>query len=140
MPYSCSVDTIIHAPVARVWEAITDPAQVKQYFFGTDLVTSWEPGSPIYFRGEWEGTPYEDKGTVLRFEPEQLLQYNYYSSWSDLPDLPENYMVITYEVEAHAEGTLYRITQDNADTEEKAAHSAESWKGLLVALKNLLEA
>ena len=52
-------------------EAIIDPVKVKQYFFGTDLVTNWEVGKPIFFRGEWEGQAYEDKGTVLQFEPKK---------------------------------------------------------------------
>ncbi len=29
----------IAAPVARVWAALTEPALVKQYFFGTEMAT-----------------------------------------------------------------------------------------------------
>ena len=50
----------INAPVEQVWKALTDPELIKQYFFGTQTETSWKVGTPIYFRGEWDGKPYED--------------------------------------------------------------------------------
>jgi len=35
----------INAPVARVWQALVDPHMIKQYMFGTDVVTDWQEGS-----------------------------------------------------------------------------------------------
>lgn len=42
---------IVKAPLNKVWDAIIKPELVKQYFFGTELVTTWKIGSPIFFRG-----------------------------------------------------------------------------------------
>lgn len=139
MSFTAKVQRTIHAPVSRVWEGLTQPALVKQYFFGSQLVTSWLPGTPIYFRGEWEGKPYEDKGTVLKFEPEKMLEYDYFSSWSDLEDRPENYQTIRYRVKSKGDSTILTITQSNIDTLEKKQHSAQNWAGLLKALKKLME-
>ncbi|PHN04714.1 SRPBCC family protein [Flavilitoribacter nigricans] len=130
---------LLDAPVATVWNAVTDPAEVKKYFFGTDLVTSWKVGEPIYFRGEWEGQAYEDKGTVLRYEPQKQLQYDYFSSFSDKEDLPENYQTITYEVEPRDGKTLLSITQTNVPTTEQKDHSEENWNMVLQELKKLVE-
>ena len=55
----------IAAEPDRVWETLTDPAAVKQWMFGTDLETDWQVGSPIVWKGEYEGKSYEDKGEVL---------------------------------------------------------------------------
>jgi uncharacterized protein YndB with AHSA1/START domain len=33
-----------------VWRALTEPELVKEYFFGTTLVTDWAVGSPIVYR------------------------------------------------------------------------------------------
>lgn len=129
----------IHAPLAVVWKALTDPAMLKQYFFGTDLHTSWQPGTPIRFTGEWEGTPYEDKGTVLLYEAEKRLQYDYLSSWSGEADVPENYQLITYRVQPKDKGTLLTITQSRIDTLEKKIHSMQSWGMLMQNLKALVE-
>ncbi|MCB0628303.1 MAG: SRPBCC domain-containing protein [Saprospiraceae bacterium] len=137
---TATVSIQLDAPVAKVWKAMTDPAEVKQYFFGTDLVTDWKVGSPIYFRGEWEGQAYEDKGTVLQFEPESMLQYDYFSSWSDLEDKPENYQTITYTVEPADNGTLLTITQTNLPGEDQKEHSEQNWAMLLGEMKKLVEA
>ena len=89
----------IAAPADKVWAALITPELVQQYFFGTRLVTDWQVGSPIYFRGEWGGKPYEDKGTVFEFYPPKKPVYNYLSSWSGKEDVPENYANISYAVQ-----------------------------------------
>jgi uncharacterized protein YndB with AHSA1/START domain len=62
---SARIDIGIKANVSKVWEALTSPGMIKQYFFGTDTSTNWKPGTPITFEGEWQGKRYKDKGTVL---------------------------------------------------------------------------
>lgn len=139
MAFSLKTQLTINAPIERVWAALTQPELVKQYFFGTDLVTTWEPQTPIYFRGEWEGKPYEDKGTVLSFVPLQSLEYNYFSSWSDVEDAPENYQIIRYKVKPLGAKTMLIIEQHNIDTIDKKVHSLQNWKGLMMEIKKLLE-
>ena len=129
----------IHASVEAVWKGLTDPAEVKKYFFGTDQHTSWIPGTAIRFTGEWDGKPYEDKGTVLKYEPGKMLQYDYWSSWSDTADAPENYQVITYRVQPKGERTTLTITQSNISSLEKKIHSAQNWGMVMKGLKDLLE-
>lgn len=139
MSFTAKIQRTIHAPISKVWDGLTLPELVKQYFFGTQLVTTWQPGTPIYFRGEWEGKPYEDKGTVLKFEPEKMLQYDYFSSWSDLEERPENYQTIIYRVKSKGNSTVLIITQSNIDTLEKKVHSVQSWGMLTKELKKLME-
>lgn len=126
------------APLEKVWKGLTDPALIKQYFFGTDLDTSWKPGEPIYWRGAWEGVTYEDKGIVLEYEANKRLKYNYWSSMSGTEDIPENYADITYEV-ARADGkTLLTITQTGLDSEEKREESERNWKGMMGEMEKLI--
>jgi uncharacterized protein YndB with AHSA1/START domain len=138
MSFTAKVQCTIHAPIEKVWDGLTNPEWVKKYFFGTTLVTTWQPNSPIYFRGEWEGKPYEDKGTVLKFEPNKMLVYNYHSSWSDLEDRLENRQIITYRVKSKGNSTILTISQSNIDTLEKKIHSAQNWAGLLKELKKIM--
>ena len=130
--------TTIKAPVAKVWDALTNAAIVKQYFFGSDLFTDWKVDSPIYFRGEYEGKLYEDKGIVQEYLPNEKLSFSYLSSWNALEDKPENYLLVQYEVKEVPEGTELTITQSNYD-EEKAKHSAENWKIVIDGLKKIVE-
>ena len=139
MSFTAKIQRTIHAPVSKVWEGLTKPELVKQYFWGTNLVTSWEPGTPIAFEGEWDGKPYRDKGTVLKFEPGKMLQYDYLSSWSDLEDRPENYQIITYRVKPKVSSTVLTIVQSKIDTLEKKIHSAQNWAVLLKAFQQLME-
>jgi uncharacterized protein YndB with AHSA1/START domain len=56
---TATVSIIINATAEKVWEALTTPQIIKQYFFGTEAVSDWKAGSPIYFQGEWEGKGYD---------------------------------------------------------------------------------
>ena len=42
---------LVTAPGSAVWEALTDPGIVKQYFLGTNLTTTWREGDPVTFAG-----------------------------------------------------------------------------------------
>ena len=130
--------TIIKAPIDKVWEALTNPKIVKQYFFGTNQETDWDVGSKVLWTGEYDGTTYVDKGVVLEYLPNKKLSYSYLSSWSGLDDKPENYLLVSYEVTPTESGTELIISQSNYD-EEKAKHSSENWKIVVDGLKNLIE-
>ncbi|HLA52181.1 MAG TPA: SRPBCC family protein [Flavitalea sp.] len=129
----------IHAQPDKVWSAITEPEEIKKYFFGTDTITDWKVGHPITFEGEWEGKKYKDKGTILAFEPGKMLRYSYWSSMSGIEDKPENYVPITYEIDLDNSGTKVTITQENIPSQEMKEHSLENWKKVLQGLKKVVE-
>lgn len=129
----------INAPAAKVWEALTTPSILKQFFFGADIVTDWKVGSSIVYKGVWEGKPYEDKGTVLEFVPEKRLVSTHWSPLSGVPDAPENYHKVSYELSGKNGVTQVTLTQDNNASEEEAQQGNQSWKTLLDGLKTLLE-
>ena len=133
------VTVTINAPTSKVWEAITTPDLIKQYLFGTEVVTDWRVGSPIRYRGIWQGKPYEDKGTILQLEPEKLFVSTYWSPMSGAPDLPENYKTVRYELARAGEATRLTLTQDNNASDEEVKHLEENWTTVLTALKKLLE-
>jgi uncharacterized protein YndB with AHSA1/START domain len=137
--YSSTASIVINATREKVWEALTKPEIVKQYFFGTNLDTTWEVGAPIFFRGEWEGKAYEDKGTVLEYIPLETLSYNYWSAFSGLEDKPELYQIIRFDLSDVDGGTEVTITQSNVATQETADHSANNWNTVFGGMKKLLE-
>ena len=139
MTFSSTSNLLIHASRDRVWQALTDPALVKQYFFGTNLDTTWKVGSPLTFRGEWEGKSYEDRGTVLAFEPGRSLSYSYWSSFSDQPDTPETRQIVRYDLTDEGSDVRLTVTQSNVDTQERADHSAQNWQRVFGGLKKLVE-
>ncbi len=139
MSFTAKIQRTIHAPVSKVWDALTKPELLKQYFFGTHLITTWEVGTPVLFEGEWDGQAYQDKGTVLQYEDRKMLQYDYFSAFSGLEDRPENYQSITYQVAEKGGGTELTILQHNIDTEDRKEHSIKNWEMLMDAMQQMLE-
>jgi uncharacterized protein YndB with AHSA1/START domain len=131
--------TVINAPASKVWQALTQPELIKQYLFGTEVVSDWKVGSPITYKGVWEGKAYEDKGTILEIEPEKHLLSTYWSSMSGQPDLPENYKHVDYALSPSDGGTLLTITQDGNASQASKEHSEKNWHMVLKGLKDLLE-
>ncbi len=129
----------INAPISKVWEALINPQLIRQYLFGTEAVSDWKVGSSIIYKGIWKGKTYEDKGTILKIEPEKLLESTYWSSMSGLADAPENYKKVTYELKSENNQTIISVTNDNNETTEARDHSAKNWDMVLSALKKLLE-
>jgi uncharacterized protein YndB with AHSA1/START domain len=130
----------INAPRARAWDALTNPAEVRQYMHGTDMSTDWKVGSPITWRGEWKGRPYVDKGTVLAFEPERLLSYTHWSPMGGSEDAPENYHTVTFELANDGGRTTLTLRQDNNATQEDADTMAENnWGPVLLGHKETAE-
>jgi len=136
--FKVQYNTTINAPLDKVWEALTKPEIVKQYFFGTDLLTNWKVGSPIIFQGEWEGQKYQDKGEVLEYEHNKRLSYSYLSNWSGKEDNPENYLWVCYEVKQDGTQTELTIHQSNYD-EERAKHSEGNWASLVDEMRKIVE-
>jgi len=129
----------IEASPARVWTALTDPAEIAKYMFGSHVVTDWKPGSSIVWEGEYEGERYEDKGEIVEIKPARRLKLTHFSPLSGQEDVPENYHTLTYELEAAGPKTRVALSQDNNETAEAAEHSKENWEKMLSALKEVVE-
>ena len=130
---------VINAPVARVWEALVKPEIIKKYMFGTNVISDWKEGSPIVWKGEWQGKKYEDKGVILKLEPRRLIQYSHFSPLSAKLELPENYHTVTIKLASKGEETEVALSQDNNETPQEQEHSRQNWQMMLAGLKRLLE-
>src|ERR1700744_995451 len=128
-----------NAPIEKVWQGLTDPAMVKQYFFGTDLKSDFKVGSRITFSGEWNGKSYEDGGDILEIDAPHVLKYTYWSSMSGTENKPENYNDITYRLNEEDGVTTLVITQEGVKNQEAADHSESNWMSVFDGLKKMIE-
>ncbi len=138
--YVAKASIDIRAEPGSVWKALTDPELIKRYLFGTEASSDWKVGSPITYRGTWEGKTYEDKGLILEIVPNRIFKSTYWSGLSGLPDVPENYNTVSYELAPVGGGTRLSVAQDNNPSEEGKAQAEGNWLIVLKALKELLEA
>jgi uncharacterized protein YndB with AHSA1/START domain len=135
----------IDASPREVWRSLTDPTRIKQYYLGAEVQTDWQVGSPITFKGEWDGKPYEDKGEILIFEPERKLAYSHFSPMSGKPDVPENYHVVEVTLDERNGTTHVTLRQSNLEggaTDEDRSNRAEyekNWTQMLDGLKKTTE-
>ena len=134
-----NASTTINAPSADVWQALVTPAAIKEYIFGTTVTSDWVVGSPIVWKGEWQGRAYEDKGIILQVVPERVLEYSHFSPLAGVPDVPKNYHIVTVELSPDGERTRVTLSQDNNPTEQAREHSEKNWGMMLAALKQFLE-
>jgi uncharacterized protein YndB with AHSA1/START domain len=131
----------INAPPLEVWEILTDPELMKKWMFETEIniITDWKVGNPIVIRGSLHRINFENKGTVLQFEPEKILQYNHLSSLSRLPDKPENYSIIEFRLAPIRNQTTLTLTVSNFPTETIHKHLAFYWNVTLEIFKRMIE-
>jgi uncharacterized protein YndB with AHSA1/START domain len=107
--------SVIHlnAPIKKVWAALTDSQFVKQWQYGSDLITDWQVGSDIRFRAEWEGKVFEQWGKVLEYTPYKILKYSLFAPRPDLEDKPENYFTMAYILTIVDEQIKLEIIQED---------------------------
>lgn len=129
----------IHASPSSVWKALIDPEIVKKYMHGAEVDSDWEVGSPITFRGVWEGKPYEDKGTIIEIIPERVLGFTFWSPLSGTDDFEDNYAHVTYHISEYDGITTLTITQDNLETDEAVVKAEENWINVMKNIKKILE-
>ena len=134
-----SAETEIDAPADVVWRALTDPAHIEQYMFGSRVETDWQVGSPITWSGEWEGKAYQDKGEVLQYDEPRTLSMTHFSPLTGQEDAPENYHRLVYELTEHDGHTHVTLSQDGNASEDEAKHAGGNWEQMLGALKDHVE-
>jgi uncharacterized protein YndB with AHSA1/START domain len=133
-------EVIVGAHPSAVWSALTDPEQVKLWMVGTTLTTDWQVGSPITWKGEMNGTPYEDKGEVLEVDERHRLSMTHYSPLMGQEDRPENYHTVTYTLTPTRDGrTTLTLEQDGNESQEQAEQFSQNWQGMLETLKESVE-
>jgi uncharacterized protein YndB with AHSA1/START domain len=129
----------IDAPPERVWEALTTPDQIKQWFFGVETESDWQVGSTLVHRGEYQGKAYEDKGKILELDPPHRFVHTHWSAMSGKPDAPEHMERVTWTLEPSDGGTAVTVDEANLPSEDAKAISDQNWPKALDTLRSLLE-
>ncbi len=137
--YVATAETEINASPAQVWAALTDPKLIKKYMFGSLVETDWQQGSSIFWKGEYEGKTYEDKGEILEIETERRLKVSHFSPLSGQEDVPDNYHTLLYELKQNGDKTHISLSQDKNASEEEAERAKGNWEMMLGGLKEVVE-
>lgn len=128
----------------KVWDLLINPEMTKQYMFGCELISDWEIGSEVEWKGKTENG--EEviyvKGKVLEFEEGKKVTSTTFDPNSGMADIPKNYVKLTYELTELDKGTLLTIIQgDFSEAEEGKKRYEESksgWKEMVIPIMKKL--
>ncbi|WP_128547336.1 SRPBCC domain-containing protein [Larkinella soli] len=139
-------EIILNADPATVWNLLTNPEKTKQYMYGCEVVTDWKVGSPIEWKGEYEGkeTVFVT-GNIVRLEPGELLAYTVIDPHGPYPEDVSSPLTVVCEVIRDDDKTVLLVSQgdysrvtDGEDRYRKALAEG-GWDGVLCAIRDLLE-
>jgi uncharacterized protein YndB with AHSA1/START domain len=132
----------INTSPSKVWDYLTIPGLMRKWMgepeMNIEVTTNWIVGSPILIKG-FHHVNFENRGTVLQFAAQKVIQYSHLSSMSRLPDKEENYSIITFDLSPADAQTLLKIQIENFPTDSIYKHLDFYWQGTASILKNVLE-
>lgn len=141
-------DITIDAPAAKVWDTLVNPEQTKKYMFGCETVSDWKVGSPLLWKMNYEGKELVAvKGEIVDIHPGSYLAYTTIDpNDKNMPDIPENYLTVTYSLAENDGKTILTVTQgdyskvaEGRKRYEETYNNGEGWNPILVRIKELVE-
>ena len=129
--------TFIRTTPAKLWEALTDPQFIRQYWFNTTVECGWKKGSPWKMvRPDGSLT---DTGEILEIDPPRRMVIRWQNEWK--PELKaEGPSRCTIELEPVDSAVKLTITHEIDRPESKLITAVSGgWPRILSNLKSLLE-
>jgi len=120
----------------RLWDAITDPAKRRVFYFGVGIVTDWTVGS--HYEARSEGVP--DllwEGENLEVEPPRRLVQSFHALWSEAVR-DAGVSRVTWEIEPVGDSCRLLVTHDELP-EGANPELYGGWPMVLSGLKTYLE-
>lgn len=129
--------TYIRTTPAKLWEALTKPEFIRQYWFGVNIECGFQKGSPwklVYPDGRLA-----DAGEILEADPPRRMVIRWQNEWN--PELKaEGPSRCTIELEPAGSAVKLSITHELDRPESKFIQAVTGgWPKVIANLKSLLE-
>jgi uncharacterized protein YndB with AHSA1/START domain len=108
------VERIFNAPVGRVWKALTDVEEMRQWYFNLKQFKA-EVGFEFEFVVEHEGTTYHHLCKVTEVIPQKKIAYTWRYKGHEGDSL------VTFELFADGDETRLKLTHQGLETFPKTA-------------------
>jgi uncharacterized protein YndB with AHSA1/START domain len=131
------IDRTLNAPIARVWQALTDVDQMRAWYFDLKEFKP-EPGFEFEFVVEHEGTKYHHLCKVTEVISQKKIAY----TWRYKGEPGDS--LVTFELSPDGNKTKLRLTHEGLDTFPKTAAYARKnfemgWSSITTELAQFLE-
>ena len=136
VPARHAYEIFIRATPERLWRAITDPADTRQYYFGTDVQSDWKTGSKLVYLDHGE-VSLDCK--ILEIDPARKLVHSFTALYS--PEMAsEKPSRVTWAIERMGDACRLTLVHDEFEGETATYYSVEhGWSQILSGLKTLIE-
>ena len=132
----------IKAPARRIWELLTDPGHTVKYMFGCEVISDWNIGSPLLWKGAADGVVYV-KGNLIALEKEKLFSFTVFDPNAGIEDTPSNYTTVVIELTPVNGTTALTVTQGDftgvVDGRNRFMSTEAGWDMVLPRIKELAE-
>ena len=128
-------ETVIDAPVQRVWELITEAEHLGRWFGDAGAEIDLRPGGAMVLRWTEHGT---SRGRVVAVEPHTLFSYRWAPFKDPGGEEPDegNSTLVEFTLAPEGDGTRLRVVEsgfaslDTSDEQRAANHkgNTEGWK------------
>jgi len=138
----------IAAPAGRIFQALTDSAQLKRWFGSPECPTKfWKMDARLggrYGYATEKGTvllndvsQFECHGEIIEFDPPRLLVYTWLGNWHD--DVTRR-TVVRWDLTPTPAGTHVKVTHSGLAQEPASRKDySNGWPGVLDGLKKFTE-
>ncbi len=138
--YSIRLTTRVQAPRSKAWDLLVDPEKLSGLFWGSTVESDFRVGSPIVWKGSWQGKPFEDRGTVKKRKDGKLIQLSHWTPSLGTPEQDESgHNILTFQLDDDGDGVQVTFLHENIATPEMKEHSEKNWVQLLQRMKEMLE-
>lgn len=130
-------EVYIRTTPEKLWQALVDPAQTSQYFYGTAVRSAWVVGATIE-HVQPDGNV-ALRGEIVELDPPRKLVHTFVMVHDEVArhDRPSR---VTWQIEPRGDTCLLRVTHDDFDAETRTWQNVRlGWNPVLSGLKTLLE-
>jgi uncharacterized protein YndB with AHSA1/START domain len=135
-------EMFIAAPPARVFQAITDPRQMLQWWGQKEMYRTTKCETDVRVNGKWistgvnaTGETFQVSGEYLEVDPPRLLVYTWIATWTGSLKT-----TVRWELEPHNQGTIVKLQHHGFASQADAAKShGEGWQRVLSWIQAFLE-
>jgi uncharacterized protein YndB with AHSA1/START domain len=130
--------TIIRTTAEKLWESLTQPQFIRQYWFGLTVESGWKKGSPWKLIRP-DGRTLDSSGEILEADPPRRLVILWQNEWS--PELKaEGPSRCTFVIEPAGSAVKLTVTHEIDRPESRLISSVSGgWPLVLSNLKSFLE-
>jgi uncharacterized protein YndB with AHSA1/START domain len=148
-------EIFIAAPPERVFEAISDPNQIKQWWGQSGLYRLTESHADVRPGGKWfssgvgdDGTEFKVEGEYLEVDPPRRLVHTWLASYGGLPKTVVHFDLVPQPIHSlqhkgpqkMGTGTLVKIRHEGfAGNSQQAISHGNGWKRVLGWMQAFVE-